>query len=80
MTETMPLVEQHIIRRDDPCWQAIDNASFVQRGLFRASDGRLIQADVNAAYNVIRKVVPKAFADGIGAAVVQPVRVYPRAN
>jgi putative transposase len=52
----------------------------VQRGLFRASDGRTIQADVNAAYNLIRKVVPKAFADGIGAAVVQPVRVYPRAN
>ncbi len=52
----------------------------VKRGLFRASDGRLINADVNASYNILRKVVPNAFADGIGAAVVQPVRVYPRAN
>jgi putative transposase len=52
----------------------------IHRGLFRASDGRHIQADVNGSYNIIRKVVPKAFADGIGAAVVQPVRVYPCAN
>ena len=50
------------------------------RGLFRASDGRCIQADVNGAYNILRKAVPKAFADGIGAVVVQPVRVYPCAN
>jgi putative transposase len=52
----------------------------VKRSLFRASDGRYIHADVNGAYNILRKVVPNAFADGIGAAVVQPVRVYPRAN
>ncbi len=52
----------------------------VKRGLFRARDGRLIQADVNGSYNILRKVVPNAFANGIGAAAVQPVRVYPRAN
>jgi putative transposase len=52
----------------------------VKRGLFRASSGQYINADVNGSYNILRKVVPKAFADGIGAAVVQPVRVYPRAN
>ncbi len=52
----------------------------VKRGLFRASDGRFINADVNGSYNILRKVVPNAFADGIGAAVVQPVRVYPRPN
>jgi putative transposase len=52
----------------------------VKRGLFRAADGRIIHADVNASYNILRKVVPKAFANGIGAAAVQPVRVYPRPN
>ena len=52
----------------------------VKRGLFRASTGQFINADVNAAYNILRKVVPNAFADGIAAAVVQPVRVYPCAN
>src|SRR5579859_7276060 len=52
----------------------------VKRGLFRASSGQFINADVNGSYNILRKVVPNAFADGIEAAVVQPVRVYPRAN
>jgi putative transposase len=33
----------------------------VKRGLFRASDGRTIQADLNGSYNLIRKVAPSAF-------------------
>jgi putative transposase len=49
----------------------------IKRGLFRASDGRLIHADVNAAYNILRKVIPNAFSNGIGGAVVHPVRVHP---
>jgi putative transposase len=49
----------------------------LKRGLFQAGDGRLINADVNAAYNILRKVIPNAFGNGIAAAVVQPVRVTP---
>ncbi|MDX1994509.1 MAG: transposase [bacterium] len=49
----------------------------VKRGLFRASDGRHINADVNGACNILRKVIPNAFSNGIGGAVVHPVRVYP---
>ncbi|NDJ74994.1 MAG: IS200/IS605 family element transposase accessory protein TnpB [Chloroflexi bacterium] len=49
----------------------------IKRGLFRASDGRVINADVNAAYNIMRKAIPNAFGDGIEAVVVQPVRVTP---
>jgi putative transposase len=37
----------------------------LSRGLFRAGDGRRIQADVNASFNIIRKAIPNAFADGI---------------
>jgi len=33
----------------------------VSRGLFRTSDGRIMQADLNGACNIIRKVVPAAF-------------------
>jgi putative transposase len=33
----------------------------IQRGLFRASDGRTIQADLNSAYNLMRKLAPTAF-------------------
>lgn len=46
----------------------------VHRGLFRASHGRLINADVNGAYNIIRKVSPNAFADGVEGVAVRPKR------
>jgi putative transposase len=47
----------------------------VKRGLFCAGNGRLINADVNGAYNILRKAIPNALGDGIGAAVVQPVHL-----
>lgn len=38
----------------------------VKRGLFVASDGRYINADVNGAYNILKKAFPNAIsADGI---------------
>jgi putative transposase len=45
------------------------------RGLYRASDGRCINADVNGSYNILRKVFPDAFSNGIGASVVMPVQL-----
>jgi putative transposase len=48
----------------------------ISRGLFRASDGRIINADVNAAFNIMRKAFPKAIsADGIEDLVLHPQRV-----
>jgi putative transposase len=47
----------------------------LHRGLFRASDGRLIHADVNAALNIIKKVIPDAFSRGLAGIAVCPVRV-----
>jgi putative transposase len=49
----------------------------IKRGLFRAGDGRLINADVNGSANIVRKVFPNAFASGIQGVVVRPVRVTP---
>ena len=46
----------------------------IKRGLFRSKDGTLINADLNGALNIIRKVVPDAFAEGIEAVIVPPVR------
>ncbi len=37
--------------------------------------GRCLNADVNGAYNILRKVVPDAFGNGIGGVVVHPVRI-----
>ncbi|HEY7833416.1 MAG TPA: transposase [Ktedonobacterales bacterium] len=47
----------------------------VKRGLYRAADGRHINADVNGSYNIIRKVAPDAFAQGSRGCVVHPVRL-----
>ena len=49
----------------------------LNRGLFRAKSGRLINADVNGAFHIIRKVAPHAFADGVEGVVVHPVKVSP---
>src|SRR5258706_14427829 len=43
--------------------------------LYRTKDGRTICADVNGAYNILRKSRPDAFAKGIAGYVVHPVRL-----
>jgi putative transposase len=48
----------------------------VERGLYRARSGRQIHADVNGAYNTLRKAVPNSFGQGIEAVIaVRPVRL-----
>jgi putative transposase len=49
----------------------------VKRGLFCSGNGRLINADVNASYNIIKKAFPNAFAEGIEDAAVHPVLLIP---
>jgi len=41
-----------------------------KRGLYRAKDGRRIQADVNGSYNILRKALPNSFGQGIVAPAV----------
>jgi len=47
----------------------------IKRGLFKSKEGILINADVNGSYNILRKVFPKAFANGIEGVAVHPYRV-----
>jgi putative transposase len=48
----------------------------LSRGLFRSYTGRLINADVNAAYNIMCKVVPNVFpAEGIVGVGLHPKRI-----
>ncbi|MEG5015942.1 MULTISPECIES: transposase [unclassified Microcoleus] len=49
----------------------------IKRGLYKTSVGQLINSDVNAAYNILRKAIPNAFSNGIESCVVQPRRVNP---
>jgi putative transposase len=47
----------------------------IKRGLFQAADGRRLNADINGAFNILGKVVPDAFGNGIGGVAVHPVRI-----
>ncbi len=48
----------------------------LSRGLFQASDGTIINADVNGGYNIGRKAVPNAFsADGIEGVGLHPCSI-----
>jgi len=65
-----------------PVYGKIDKDIFfsgkrIKRGLYKTSIGQLINSDVNASYNILRKAIPNAFSDGIGSCVVGPMRVNP---
>jgi putative transposase len=53
----------------------------IKRGLFKSSEGTLINADCNGSGNIIRKVFPNAFcrtaqqADAIQGVVVRPLKI-----
>ena len=45
----------------------------ISRGLFRTSNGTIINADVNAGYNILKKAFPNAVSvDGIEAFGLMP--------
>ena len=52
-----------------------DKKRRIHRGLFISNQSIRINADVNAAYQIMKKVFPNAFADRIEDVVLHPVRV-----
>ena len=47
----------------------------VYRGLFISNNGASINADVNGAYQIMKKVFPNEFSNGIEGVVLHPVKV-----
>ena len=45
----------------------------IKRGTFQSANGTLIHADLNGSYNIIKKAIPEAFANGI-----EGIGLYPR--
>jgi putative transposase len=45
----------------------------VKRGLFLASTGQAINADVNGSYNILRRFAPETFAQGIASCLLRPI-------
>ena len=48
----------------------------VHRGLFKSNKGKLINADVNGAFNIIRKVIPTFNVNSLNYGI-QDIAVYP---
>ena len=46
----------------------------VYRGLFVSKSGKTINADVNGAYQIMKKVIPDAFSEGIENAGLHPIK------
>ena len=49
----------------------------IKRGWFRASDGRHFNADINRAFNTVRKGAPEAFGSGRGGCGGSPCQDRP---
>lgn len=47
----------------------------VKRGLYQSSNGTIINADCNGAYNIIKKAIPNVFADGIEGVGLHPATI-----
>jgi putative transposase len=57
-----------------PIKENYDKKRRIKRGLFKSNNGTLINADVNGSLQIMRKVFPNAFADGIVGCLI-PSRV-----
>ncbi len=59
---------------EEPTKENYDKQRRVYRGLFVSKSGKTINADVNGAYQIMKKVVPDAFSEGIEGVGLHPVR------
>ena len=60
---------------EDPIKQNYNKERRVYRGLFVSNDGKKINADVNGAYQIMKKVIPDAFSKGIEGAGLHPLTI-----
>lgn len=59
---------------EEMCKETYNKSRRIYRGLFK-SNNITINADVNGGYNIIRKVFPNAFNNGIEGVHLHPIRV-----
>ena len=60
---------------EEPTKYYYDKSRRIKRGLFKSNKGVLINADLNGAYQIMKKVFPEAFVNGIEGAGLHPIRV-----
>ena len=58
-----------------PIKENYDKSRRKHRGIFKSNNGTLINADVNGAFQILKKAFPNAYANGIEVVVFQPIKV-----
>ena len=61
--------------RELPIKENYNKSRRIHRGLFKSNNGTLINADLNASYQIMKKVFPNAFTEGIEGVGLHPIRV-----
>lgn len=73
LTEESYTSKCSFIDNEPICKHEVYMGKRIARGLFRANSGFIFNADVNGSYNIMRKAIPNAFANGIEGVVVHPI-------
>lgn len=60
---------------EPPTKDFYDKSRRIYRGLFKTNSEKLINADVNGSLQIMKKVFPNAFANGIEGVALHPIRV-----
>lgn len=63
------------IDEEEPIKENYNKSRRIHRGLFIGNNGIQINADVNGAYQIMKKVFPNAFADGIEGVGLHPLTI-----
>ena len=63
------------VDEEEPTKENYDKSRRVYRGLFIGYNGIRINADVNGAYQILKKVIPNAFANGIEGVGLHPLTI-----
>ena len=61
--------------REEPIKTNYNKSRRKYRGLFVSNSGIKINADVNGSYQILKKVFPNAYSNGIEDVVLHPIRV-----
>ena len=60
---------------ESPTKENYNKSRRVNRGLFISNSGKKINADVNGSLQIIKKVIPEVFSDGVEGIGLYPIRV-----
>ena len=75
MTEEAYTSGTSFLDKEQPVKENYNKERRVYRGLFVANNGRTINADVNGAYQIMKKVIPDVFDEGIESVGSHPTVV-----